>query len=149
MIARELSSPYVISIADARERQHHAKRTCAHDGCGTILSQYNDSTYCAAHEPEPELLHYEGYTFRLCRCGEVFRVYKDGGSRLCPACKRAELADERKRRAFRERTKPLRKDGRRDALQRAQRKIAARPPAARPTVTVQTSRGTQRHEVSQ
>ena len=29
-------------------------RTCAHPGCETRLSRYNDSEFCALHEPQPE-----------------------------------------------------------------------------------------------
>lgn len=122
MIARELSSPYVISIADARERQRSTKRTCAHDGCGTILSQYNDSTYCAAHEPEPEVFEHQGYRFRVCRCGEVYQVNKAGGAPICSACKRDIVERER---AAQRKPKPLRKDGRKDAVPRAQARITA------------------------
>ena len=31
-----------------------AGRTCAFNGCKTVLSRYNPSTFCAAHEPKPD-----------------------------------------------------------------------------------------------
>ena len=147
MTGDNLGSPFLVAIADLTDRTRPPRRVCEHDGCETILSRYNPSTFCAAHEPEPEVLRYEGYSFRVCGCGEVYQVNKHGGSRLCPECKRAVLADERKRRAFRERTKPLCKYRRKDAIQRAQQKIAARL-ADRPTVRGITPSGEQRHEVS-
>jgi hypothetical protein len=32
-------------------KTYAAERTCAHDGCGTLLSRYNRREYCFAHAP--------------------------------------------------------------------------------------------------
>ena len=132
MIGRELTSPFVVSLADLTERQQRRQRTCAHDGCGTILSQYNPSTYCAAHEPEPEVFEHQGYRFRVCRCGEVYQVNKAGGSPLCPECKRDVVRASNRTRAPQPASRPpqrsLRKDGKPDAVQRTQRRIGALSP---------------------
>jgi hypothetical protein len=34
-----------------RNRTWAKDRVCAEDGCGTVISIYNRSTYCWAHEP--------------------------------------------------------------------------------------------------
>ncbi len=123
MTGDQIGSNFIVSIADLERRRRPPKRrVCAHDGCDTILSRYNPSTYCAAHEPEPEVFRHEGYSFRVCRCGDVFQVHDGGGSRLCPACKRRVVSEEARRAERRRRTKSTRKDGRLDAVQKAQRR---------------------------
>jgi hypothetical protein len=33
-----------------RRRTNEAARTCAHEGCDTILSRYNKTDWCGVHE---------------------------------------------------------------------------------------------------
>jgi hypothetical protein len=38
-----------------RRGTESASRTCAHEGCATILSRYNKTTLCGVHEPSRTL----------------------------------------------------------------------------------------------
>jgi len=66
----------IVTIARDPAPTYPAGRTCAHDGCGTMLSVYNPAPYCALHESEHEGEH-EGEDrvpdgYRRCRvCGRV------------------------------------------------------------------------------
>lgn len=90
---------------------HPSGRVCSHPGCDTQLSMYNPESTCDLHRPEPDMTYY-GRTFRLCQCGVVITDKSKSG--LCPSCSR-----KKRRRAS------LRKDGRPDAVQRAQRALAS------------------------
>jgi len=67
-------------------RTYPAGRVCAHPGCGARLSVYNPESFCAAHEPEPDM-HYCGMDFGICEdCGEVIQTRKDRPSATCRMC---------------------------------------------------------------
>lgn len=68
-------------------RTYPAGRTCAHDGCGTVLSVYNPTTYCGAHEPEPDWC-YDRWKFALCRiCGSLIEIKRHRvAGEFCRAC---------------------------------------------------------------
>ena len=68
-------------------KRHEAGRVCAHEGCATVLSVYNATAHCGAHQPEPDW-HYCGMDVAVCAsCGEAV-VLRGGGkaSRTCGAC---------------------------------------------------------------
>lgn len=158
MTAHALTSIYAVVDLYGRKREQAQtrRRTCAHEGCDTILSRYGDGTFCALHEPpEAEYVdpsgHRPGHKL-CCRCFkrlplDEFRQdasRSDGHKSICKACdssearrryasdpayrervraKQARHSARRSemRRAKRERKASLRRDGRPDAVQRAQR----------------------------
>lgn len=89
-----------------------AGRVCRHRGCDTVLSIYNPTRYCGAHQPEADMV-YLGHTFHLCRgCGDVITDKSKSG--FCAVCARKAKA-----------SRSLRRDGRPDAVQRAQARAAS------------------------
>ena len=71
-----------------RPETYPAGRVCEHPDCGTILSVYNESEHCGAHQPEPDN-RYCGYLVLICRkCGETVAVTDRGKKprRRCGAC---------------------------------------------------------------
>ena len=63
-------------------------RRCESDGCGTILSIYNPSTFCAQHEPEPDWV-YQSRKFRYCPVCDLVvkvRLKSQSGVAVCKKC---------------------------------------------------------------
>ena len=92
-------------------RSHPAGRVCAHPGCSTVLSIYNPSRHCGAHQPPADMV-YNGVAFRLCECGAVITLKSRSG--LCRSCSHRP-----------ERFTSLRRGGKPDAIQRAQQAARA------------------------
>ena len=63
-----------------------AGRVCACPECETVLSVYNPSEFCGAHQPEPDM-HYCGMDFVVCpECGEVAQIKSRKAPPRCGCC---------------------------------------------------------------
>jgi hypothetical protein len=70
-------------------KTYPAGRVCAHQGCDTRLSVYNEGDYCGAHVLD-QPMRYCGYPVIVCaRCGEATITTKQyGASYRCGHCGR-------------------------------------------------------------
>jgi len=98
-----------------------ANRVCAHDGCDTVLSRYNPSSYCDVHadeqyDPRTVAMDYSEDGLRTCpSCGRRFipnlnnwysdTRSKDGLSAECIACLNPERGEREHARQLRDRRK--------------------------------------------
>lgn len=94
-----------------RPMTHAPGRVCAHPGCDTVLSVYNPGRYCAAHPQSPP----EWATGTCSECGAL--ITRKSKSGLCRRC----VKRSKPRTPF----TSLRRGGRPDAIQRAQRAVRA------------------------
>ena len=99
-------------------KTYPAGRVCDHDGCATILSRYNATTYCGAHKPDTGL-KFHGMNFRQCACWAVIGPT----SEVCRECADAERTAARIRRGNAARRRTTAKP---NAIQKAQREAVRR-----------------------
>lgn len=92
--------PEFVAPPDPLTQTYGKGRVCGHEGCGTVLSEYNPHDYCTMHEDEQwdSLLHEctEAGMWVCPRCGKprrpayldwrADRRAKDGFSAICRKC---------------------------------------------------------------
>ena len=78
-----------------RVRVYRRGRTCAHDGCATILSIYNPAKYCSAHLQELQARRRRTRTVREVpceNCGAPFATANRRRRYCCDRCRMASFA---------------------------------------------------------
>jgi predicted nucleic acid-binding Zn ribbon protein len=99
------SRVFAPSAGNVKISAYSRGRTCAAEGCATILSTYNPSAYCSVHEPQDLVRRHRQRMSRpleerACpQCGEVFETANPRRRFCSDRCRVAAFQQRRQRAA--------------------------------------------------
>jgi hypothetical protein len=95
MIVRDHVSGRRLLSGTARVRTYARGRTCRAAGCGTVLSAYNPSSFCALHEsalPRPRRARRQPVERACEHCGASFETAREKRRFCSDRCRMADFA---------------------------------------------------------